>query len=427
MKKILIAFLIVTLPCFAIIEDKKISLNDAINCALETNPQIKMRKLDVDSSVNDIKIASRLQNPSITTFQNIGETGQGNPQQIGADYTIELLKRGKRKTKAQSDSYIISDNQKFQEYKLILEVKRAYIDFLLKKTNLKLIEEQKQLTKELLDTTNKQYSEKTASKTDTIEARIAYNRSVIYSNIAKSALISSQNRFNSVMNSSNVNYDTKEDVLDDNYKKLLTINPKDNSLTFEKIKNYTLNSRLDLLAAKQAVLSAQYNLDIVKSNLIPDIELSGGYGYLTKGLSDVSRFQSGAYIEASLVNIPLVYRYQPEIKNAKNDIEKAQLKLQDLEIDITRNITDAWERYTIAKNNLNFYNDELLADSKELLEASKQGLNKKELDTTGYIVSKKLYLELILGYYETLAEYYISYAELLCEMNAVDIEQIENL
>ncbi len=423
MKKIFTTFLIFILPCFAIVEDKKISLEEAINSALRTNPQVQMAKLDVEISKNDIQIASRFQNPSISTFQNIGEVANGNPQQFGADYTIELLKRGKRKSKARSDSVIARKNQQFQEYSLICEVKKAYIDLLLKKTNLKLIEEQKQLTKELLDLTVKQ----NVSKTDVIQARIAYNRSVIYANIAKSALVSSQNHFNSVLNSSTINFDTKEDVLDDNYKKLLTLNPKDSSLTFEKIKDFTLKNRLDLLAQKQAVKSAELNLKVVKSKLIPDLELEGGWGYLTKGISDVNRFQSGAYAGVSLVNIPLVYRYQPEIKNAKHEIERAQLKLEDLEIDITRNITDAWERFTIAKNNLNFYNDEFLADSKELLTASKQCLEKNEIDITGYIVSKKLYLELILGYNETLAEYYLSYAELLREMNALNPEGIENL
>lgn len=414
MKKIFILFLMLTLSANAIVEEKKISLNSAIEAALKTNPQIKILKLDVENSKNDIKIASHLQNPSISTFQNIGSIAKGNPQQIGVDYTIEILKRGKRKQAAKSYSDAVLNNQKFQEQVLIYEVKRAYFEFLLKKTNLKIIEEQKELTKKLLETAQKG----DLPKTDIIQARIAYNRALMYSNIAKSSVISAQNHFNTVMNTSDVNYDTFEDFLSDNYDELLTINPKNDSITFDKIKAYAINHRYDLIAAKFEVEKAQKELKAIKSKLIPDLELQSGYSYLTQGLSDNGNFHSGAYVGASLVNIPLVYRYQPEIKNAINNIERAQLKYQDIEIDIIRDVQDAWEKYTIAKNNLNFYNDELLVNSKELLEASIEGLNKKEIDITGFIVSKKLYLELILGYYETLGEYYISYAELLKQMNS---------
>lgn len=421
MKKILILFFILTLSASAIVEEKKISLNSAIEAVIKTNPQIKIAKLDVESSKNDIKIASHLLNPSISTFQNIGEVAKGNPQQIGADYTIEILKRGKRKAAARKHSSAVLNNEKYLEQVLVYEVKRAYFDFLLKKTNLKIIEEQKELSKQLLETVQKQG----ANKTDIIQTRIAYNRAVMYSNIAKSSVISAQNHFNTVMNTSDINYDTLEDSLSDDYKSLLTISPKDSSITFDKIKAYALKNRYDLIAAQFEVETAQEKLKAVKSNLIPDIELQGGYGYLTKGISDVNRFQSGAYAGISLINIPLVYRYQPEIKNAINDIERAKLKYEDIQIDIIRDIQDAWEKYTIAKNNLNFYNDELLKNSHELLEASIKGLKNKELDITGFIVSKKLYLELMLGYNETLAEYYISYALLLKEMNAFsDIEKL---
>lgn len=428
MKKIILSLIILLLTtnnCFSIVEEKRISLKDAIDLALETNPQVKMSKLDVERSKNDIKSANKLQNPSIHTFMNMGEASEGNPQQIGADYTIEILKRNKRKETAKSKSYEAIDNQKFQEYSLIYEVKKSYIDLLLKKTNLTIIEKQKELSKELLDNTIKDSNKGKIPKTDVLQAKIAYNRSIMYYNIAKSEVVSSQNRFNSVMNTKNVDYDTKENTLSDNYEDLMTINPKDENISFQKIKDYTLLNRYDLLSAKQEVTSAENNLKVVKSNLIPDIEFTGGYAYQTKGISDTGHFQNGAYAGARLVNLPLIYHYKPEIENAKLEIEKAKLKYEDVLIDVTRNITDAWEKYVISKDNLNFYNKELLSNSKELLDASIDGLAKKEIDITSFLVTKKLYLELILGYYNALAEYYISYAELLKEMNIEDLNDTE--
>ena len=79
--------------------------------------------------------------------------------------------------------------------------------------------------------------------------------------------------------------------------------------------------------------------------------------------------------------------------------------------------------FVITRENLNFYNNELLDNSKELLQASIKGLANKELDLTAFLVSKKTYFDLMLEYQQALADYYISYAELVCEMNIIEIEK----
>ncbi len=431
MKKIILFLILLLLnsSSFALVENKKIDLNQAIEITLNANPRVKIEKLNVETSKNEINIADRLQNPSLHTFQNIGTAGEGNPQQVGADYTIEILKRGKRKDYQKSESIAAYDNQKFKEQQLILGVKKAYIDLLLKKSYLKILTDQQELSRELYDFAKNESQKGKLPKTEVIQAEIALNRAIMYTNTAKSEVIFAQNRLNSTMNTSEINYDTKEDYLNDNYKALNTISPLENGYDFEKIKEYALSKRYDLLKASQEVESAKFNLKVVKSQLIPDVEVTGGYAYQTKGVSATGNYLSGAYVGASLVNIPLFYRYKPEIKNAEIEIEKAQLRYEDIKVDVIRDLTDAWEKFVIARNNLNFYNKELLSNSRELLKESKDNLDKKEIDLTSFLVSKKLYLELILGYESALAEYYNCYAELLKEMNAdsLDVVKQENI
>ncbi len=412
--------------CLGIVENKKINLNEAINITLSANPKVKIQKLNTQSSVNEIKIADRLQNPSVEFFQNIGKAGEGNPQQIGVDYTIEILKRGKRKEFAKSEALAALDDEKYYEQVLTLNVKKAYIDLLLKKANYRVLKNQQDLTFELYETAKKQSEKNIIPHTEVIQAKIALNRSIIYTNVAKSEVIKAQNRLNATMNTSEINYDTKEETLNDDYASLNTLNPLNDKLNFEKIKNYALENRYDLLKAKQEIESAKNNLKVVKSKLIPDFEINGGYAYQGRGTSESGRFMSGGYVAVGLTNLPILYQYQPEIKNAKIEVEKAQLKYEDIKVDVIRDVTDAWEKYTIARTNLNFYNKELLKDSKELLTESKKNLDDKKIDITAFLVSKKIYLESMLYYHEALAEYYDSYAELLKEMNAPDWN-IENI
>jgi len=299
MKKILITLIIILLInqiSFAIIDnlnEQKINLENAINIALKTNPQIQASKLNIEIAKNNIKIANKLKNPDIETFQNIGKLGEENPQQIGAKYEIELFKRKNRKNLAKSELISTQKIQNISEMDLILDVKKAYIDFLLKKSNLKILKEQQNLTKELYETIQKEVQKGNLAKSEAIQAKIALNKAIMSVNIAKSQVIYSQNRFNSIMNTSDINYDTQEDILDDNYSKLLTINPERDLLEFEKIKNFALNQRTDIKKALQDIEIAQMNLKLTKSQLIPDIELFGGYGYITSNMSPSGKYVQG--------------------------------------------------------------------------------------------------------------------------------------
>ena len=426
MKKIILTTLVFSLfsqSCWAILDEHKISIQEAIQKVLETNPQIQMLEMDVEISKNKTKTANRLQNPSIDVLKSMGDAIETEPQIIGGSYKFELFKRGKRKQLAKSQEVVVINQSKFSKYDLILEVRKAYIDLLLKKSILNIVREQEKLARELYESMQKDLKAGKIPQTEVLQAKIALNRTIMTVNNAKSNVIFSQNRFNTVMNTSDINYDTKEDKLNGNYHDLMTIEPTDNMLDFNGIKTFALKQRYDLQKARQEVISAQKNLEVIKSQLIPDVEIQAGYGYKTSSKSDSGSFESGAYVGASLVNIPIFYQYKPEIKNAKLEIEKAQLKYKDVEIDALRNITDAWEKFVITRENLNFYNDELLSNSKELLDASIKGLAKKEIDLTAFLVTKKTYFDLMLEYQQALADYYISYAELVKEMNIIEIEK----
>ena len=50
-------------------------------------------------------------------------------------------------------------------------------------------------------------------------------------------------------------------------------------------------------------------------------------------------------------------------------------------------------------------------------------LAEKELDLTAFLVSKRTYFDLMLEYQQALADYYTSYAELVKEMNIIEVEK----
>ena len=67
-------------------ENHKISIKEAVELATERNLEIQASRLDLEVGKNDIKVASRFQNPSVRMFHNLGKAGRGNPQEVGLSH-----------------------------------------------------------------------------------------------------------------------------------------------------------------------------------------------------------------------------------------------------------------------------------------------------------------------------------------------------
>ena len=100
---------------------------------------------------------------------------------------------------------------------------------------------------------------------------------------------------------------------------------------------------------------AEKNLTVVARQRIPDISLSGGYGYQMPKHTDDGRFNSGGYVGASLVNIPVFYNYSPEIQNAALKLQQAELNYKSVKNKAEKDIAAAYDKFLTSAENLNYY------------------------------------------------------------------------
>ena len=163
---------------------------------------------------------------------------------------------------------------------------------------------------------------------------------------------------------------------------------------------------------------AKKNLSIVSRQKIPDVEVDAGYGYQMTSTSDDGSFKSGAYLGASLVNIPILYTYRPEIKNAKIQIEQADLNYISTVNKAKRDVEIAYEDFLTARQNLNHYDNEILKDSNELFELFETIYRKENVDFATLAAVEESYSDVIKGYAEALEDYYISWINFLRETHS---------
>ena len=332
MKKIIVLFIILIFGsyCAAETSTEKITLKAAIDLAVKNNIDYAANKLDINIAKNSIKTANSLQNPDFNVFYNFGKAGEGNPQQIGISETIEIAKRSARKKLAKANLELAKENTAYFEFDLKMDVREAYVNLVAAKSILNSLKQQQKLLEELLSISKKRVAAGAAPEMDVLQAEIALNQMITQVNTAQVNVKSAVFEFNKVINPkdrTNVSFDTADELFNEteNFTELLTPAPQNALPAFDSIAQNCLQNRFDIKIAKQKIDVAKKNLTVIARQRIPDLAVLGGYGYQSSGMSDDGKFQSGAYAGASLVNIPIFYNYSPEIKNAKLEIEKAQL------------------------------------------------------------------------------------------------------
>lgn len=427
MKKFLaiILILFVGQVCLADNPVEKLTLEEAIELAVKNNIDFYANKLDAEIAKNNIKVANRLQNPDFDVFYNFGSAGKGNPQLFGMTETIEIAKRGARKKLAKANFELAKENLKFYEFDLKMDVREAYINLVTAKSILKTLQDQQELLQDLLAIAQKRYDAGASPEIDVIQAEIALNQMITQVNTAKVNVKSAIFEFNKTINPKDkayLKFDTSDDLFKDNFIDLATPSPKNKMPEFETIAEDSLKNRFDIRIAKRQIDIAEKNLTVVARQRIPDIEVQAGYGYQSKAMSDDGRFKTGAYAGASLVNIPLLYSYRPEIKNAKLEVEKAELNYVSTQNKALKDLNSAYEKFVTAQMNLNFYNDKLLKSSDEMIRVSKRSYEVGKSNLTSLIVMEQSYKSIVVGYTYALADYYNCWIDFLREVNQEELK-----
>ena len=401
-------------------EYKQINLQTAIEISEKNNLDLKSSTMDINIAENEIKISNRLQNPSIETFWNFGKAGKGNPNQIGVAETIELFKRAPRKNLAKANYNLTTKNFEAKKFDLKMDVAEAYINLVVAKSILQKYEHQQQFLESLLEISNLNNKENNKLDLDTIEARIALNQIITEVNKAKTNAKTARIEFNKVINTADANYDSIDYELSKE-NDVLGLNiplSSENLPPFKEIENNAIENRYDIKIAKNGIDIARKKLSVVTRQKVPDLEISSGYGYQTIGLADDNTYKHGAYLGASLVNIPLFYSYRPEVKNARLEIEKAELNYISTINKAKKDVEIAYEKFITSRLNLESYNDKILKDSEDLFRLFEQKYKVENVDFATLAAVEESYQDLVVGYSQALSDYYISWIKFLREINS---------
>lgn len=394
----------------------KISLQEAIDLALAGNIELQEQRKNLGISQNDIKAANALKNPQFQSNFLMGRIAKANSSQFGLTLPVEITKRGARKKVSLAGLSYTENKIKDSEFKLKLKVRVAYFNLLVAKSNLKITQDRKDLLEDLYEITKHKPKNNDNYTIDLLQAEMKLKKQLIQINREKANVRTAQYNFNRVLNLENnlTLYDSADDSV---FQHPLLIS-KANLPSYETLENTAVQNRYDIKMAEAKILKAKRNISVVTKQRVPDVYVSGGYAFAHDGTP-------GAFVGAGF-EIPSLYLYTPEIKNAKLEYDKAQLEYNSI-INITKNVIHTnYDKFVMAQENVEHYRD-IIDNSNEILKLSKQRYKKGKAPLTALIVVEQSHQDLLQEYMAALGVYYTAYIELLQEIGTDNLPVTQNL
>ncbi len=427
MRKLVLFFILIITPSVYAAEYTEITLPAAIEYAQTYSQRLKIKEMDVEAAKNRIEQANQLKNPTIGAFFNMGKAGENDPQYLGVTQLIELAKRHPRKKLAESEYKLSKENFNQTRFELGMDVRDAYVELVGAKTILKQIEEQYELLSELCDLAKGKYSAGLANQMDIFQTELAINQLKIQKNSAKVNVNNAINELNSIIYCKEQDFDSVEGIYSDNYSALLVPPPDTILPSLDEILTKYLSNCFSVKIARQEIDAAEKNLTNTIRQRVPDMELTAGWSYNEAYRNPTGSFYGGAYVGVNLVNIPIFYTFAPEIRNAKIQLEQANLKYNSVVDELIKDIAAAYESFNTAKTNLNYYNTKIIGDSFILMSYAKESYKKDKSDLISLIVMENSYKNIIIGYTHALVDYCKCWTALLRVLDVEDLAKTELL
>lgn len=200
-----------------------------------------------------------------------------------------------------------------------------------------------------------------------------------------------------------------------------TWNFSEKDYTLSQLIELGLTNRVDLGMSKRAVEVAENQLKLTKAERKMDLELSVGYEQEWKEYFPKSKSIKGG------INIPLMFsnRNKGAIDANKYEIERSKIERQSTELQVEKEISQAFFEFEAAKKKVKQYQTGLLEEAKNALFGIGYKYQQGESDITDVLVAQRTYNEFQEQYIESMNTYATSLINLQKSCGIWDI-QIKN-
>lgn len=409
MKKIVITlFLLFSICLPSSSQVVHITLDNAVNLALENNLDLKSKRKKAEELQQEIKIANALKNPRFESNFLIGRVTRGNSSQFGLSVPVEVAKRGIRKKIAQTNLDIVEKEIKASEHDIKIEIMKNYFNILYLKSVVLIFQEREKLFKNLKTIAEQKSKKYVNYDVDILQADMKYKRQLVYLNKAKADLLIAQFKLNDTINIKNSEnmYDTIEESLFINDLSLLNLT----LLPYQTIEDTAMKYSYSLAIAESNITKSEQEVTQAKRQRIPNLTIGGGTAYQTAHQTKGDSLP-GAYIAIG-ADIPILYSYSPDIKKAKIVLERSNIDKDSFENHLRYALKQDYNEFKYAKANMEHYKN-ILSESQKLMNTYSKRYEKGQTSLQNFIQVETMHQETLKDYIGAAQAYYDSYLNLM--------------
>ncbi len=383
------------------VKEDKITLKDAVDIALNNNPNLKSSVYEI-SSLEKIKMQAGLYPNPEADFE--AENFLGGKELSGfkgSEYTLsgrQLFefggKIGSRVNLAEKEINSAQGSYELIKLDLIANVKAAFFDLYRIHNQITLQEKFIQINEDILKTISERVKAGRTSPAEESKVKVALINSKIEFQRLQRNYSSVQTRLNSLLGTTGKNLSPSTDV----FENLLTL--PDKEVFLEDIDNIP---SIKNLGNETNFRKAQLKLE--ESQAVPDLTVSAGVRYLNE-------LKTNSFVAGVSIPLPFFNRNQGNIQSAEVRIQQMDEIIRAQKLSVISSLNTSFNNLLSAYNNAVQIRESILPESEKAYEITKQGYLQGRFAFIDLLDAQRTLFDTEVQYLLELADYYNSLVEL---------------
>lgn len=371
---------------------KRYSLEEILSLAEQRNPSLAVFQANVEAARGALTSARAFPNPEFDI-----ELGRGKPlESPGAEYDREhrwgvgqVLEwpgtRGARRRAAEARVGVA--HEELGDFRLLLtaQVKEAFFQTLLGQQALSVMTQNLSTAQRLVESAGLRVESGEAPELELIRARVEFFTVTRESRRARNRLFAAKTALNSLVGG----------ALGENFDVAGTLQGLDTSYELPSLIERALATHPLIARQEKALQAAGYSLSEQRQARIPDLTVTGSTG------EEIDKRSSAIGLTLS---VPLFSQRRGEIAAARAEQARAQAELAQTRLDLTRRITQEYENYRLAVDQLKTFEEGLLKQAEEAFRIAQLSYEQGELDLLNLLDAQRVQRATLLEYYEAQLE-----------------------
>lgn len=419
--KIRIRFLIImsiALSNYSYGQSPALTYKEYMKNVKENNIDYVIKKYDVNISEANLEASKVFPNPEISlSYSNNQDKTlkMGQSYEGGLEYSLELGgKRNARIGVAKLETEITKILLEDYFRNLQADATISYLNTLKQKELFNLSKSSQQKMTMLSHSDSIRFSLGQITKVDAIQSKFEANKTF-------NDVVQSENEFKNSLTNIIVFQGNKLFNEIDSISGGLIFMKKDFNLI--DLINTALNNRSDLKAILKSKDLSEKNLKLIKANRFVDLGLSLNVSHNLVVKNELAPAPAFSTISAG-ISIPLKFSNlnKGELLSAEYSIKQSQANIETIEMQIRKEVTQAYNNYISTCNQVEQYNKTLLLDADTILKSKTYSYQRGETSLLEVLNAQRTYNEVYQNYYEALFNCLSSLVELERSCNIWDIE-----